>query len=488
MSARESSAPARSEIRKRARLVTTLVIGLLSLLGGNEPVNAESLTRFITTGTDDAEQLGSGAMRLSNSDLELVVKQGDVQQVGLRFTDVQIPAGASIESAFLQFRANGISTGPVLLTIKTQDSANPPTFAFGTGNISNRPTGNQTVSWSPPDWPIDNEEGVDQQAVVTAVIQEAVLRSGWAPGNAIVLIFTGSGTRVANALEGDFATALHVDYSIGGPPPNQPPLADAGPDQQGTTPVPATATLTGSGSDPENGTLTYAWTQSAGPNADIASPTSATTTVSLPAFGTYTFELTVTDPGGLSDSDQVVVTALSPSAPVTIEVPVATGADDGEEKVAGRVTLTNGDLDLVLDTTDPMVVGLRFTGINIPAGATITGAYIQFRADETQGDPTSLLIEGHNVGDAPALTAAKLNITNRPRTTAEVNWDPPPWSFGAFGEAQRTPDLKPIISELKTSGWTPGKAMVFIISGSGKRTADSVEGGFAPRLVITYAP
>jgi hypothetical protein len=172
---------------------------------------------------------------------------------------------------------------------------------------------------------------------------------------------------------------------------------------------------------------------------------------------------------------------------LTIEVPVAGGANDGEEKVTGRVTLTNGDLDLVLDTTDPMVVGLRFTGINIPAQATLTSAYIQFRADETQGDPTHLVIQGHNVADASALLAAKFNITSRPRTSA-VNWDPPAWSFGAFGVAQRTPDLKPIISELQSAGWAPGKAMVFIISGSGKRTADSVEGGFAPRLVITYTP
>ncbi len=438
----------------------------------------------IATGTDDAEQLGSGAIRLANSDLELVVKQGDVQQVGLRFTDVQIPANATIESAHLQFRSNGVSTGPVALSISAQDSANPPTFAFGTGNISNRPTGNQAVSWSPPDWPLDNEEGPAQQAAVTALVQEAVQRSGWAPGNAIVLIFTGSGTRVANALEGDFATSLHVVYSSGGPPPNQAPLADAGPDQQ-ISGTPLDATLNGSGTDPEPGALDFGWIQTSGPSATITDPSSATTTVTLPALGTYTFVLTVSDVGGLSDTDQVSVAAVDSSEPVTIQVPVATGADDGEEKVTGRVTLTNGDLDLVLDTTDPMVVGLRFTGINIPAGATIIGAYIQFRADETQGDPTSLRIEGHAVADAPALAAVKLNISNRERTTF-VLWDPPAWTFGLFGAAQQTPDLMPIVSELQSLQWTPGKAMVFIISGSGKRTADSVEGGFGPRLVMTY--
>lgn len=47
--------------------------------------------------------------------------------------------------------------------------------------------------------------------------------------------------------------------------------------------------------------------------------------------------------------------------------------------------------------------------------ATITGAYIQFRADETQGDSTSLSIEGQRVDNAPALAAAKFNIAASPR-------------------------------------------------------------------------
>ncbi|MGQ0849015.1 MAG: PKD domain-containing protein [Actinomycetota bacterium] len=445
----------------------------------------------IATSSDDAEELGTGGMRLANSDLELVEKLGDVQTVGFRFSNVQLPANASIQSATLQFSANGVSTGPVSLTIQTDASNNAAPFVAQTNNISNRPRGNASVLWSPPDWDLNDETGPDQAVNVTSLVQEVVQRSGWTGGNALAFIFTGSGTRVANAIDGGFATQLHVVYSTGGPPPNQPPVANAGSDQQVTMPLPATATLNGSGSSDDSPPLaSYAWSQIGGPQtATINSPSTVQTDVGLPAFGAYTFRLTVTDGGGLTDTDDVVIAANDPSAPTTIEVPVAAGADDVEEKPTGRMVLGNGDLDMVLDGTTTMIVGLRFTGINLPAGATITNAYIQFRADETQTAlDTNLRIEGHDVANAPAFTTVKFNLSTRDRTETWVAWTPAAWTANVAGDAQKTPDLTGIISELISNGWDPTEAMVFIVSGSGKRTADPFEGGFAPRLVITYTP
>jgi hypothetical protein len=46
------------------------------------------------------------------------------------------------------------------------------------------------------------------------VVQEIVNRQGWASGNALALILTGSGARVAEAFEGGAARApvLHIEY------------------------------------------------------------------------------------------------------------------------------------------------------------------------------------------------------------------------------------------------------------------------------------
>jgi hypothetical protein len=44
------------------------------------------------------------------------------------------------------------------------------------------------------------------------VIQEIVNRSGWASGNALALIVTGTGERVAESYDGSAAPELHIEY------------------------------------------------------------------------------------------------------------------------------------------------------------------------------------------------------------------------------------------------------------------------------------
>jgi hypothetical protein len=50
------------------------------------------------------------------------------------------------------------------------------------------------------------------------IIQAIVDRPGWASGNALVILITGSGKRVAESFNGLPAGAplLHVEYSTGG--------------------------------------------------------------------------------------------------------------------------------------------------------------------------------------------------------------------------------------------------------------------------------
>mgnify|MGYP001568751560 CR=1 FL=1 len=103
-------------------------------------------------------------------------------------------------------------------------------------------------------------------------------------------------------------------------PSNNPPVANAGPDQTVECAGASTSvTLDGSGSsDPDVDALTYTWTGSFG------SATGVNPTVSLP-LGTHTITLTVDDGKGGTDTDNVVVTIVD-TAPPTVSCSVASSS------------------------------------------------------------------------------------------------------------------------------------------------------------------
>ncbi|MFN8454764.1 MAG: metallophosphoesterase [Anaerolineae bacterium] len=175
--------------------------------------------------------------------------------------------------------------------------------------------------------------------------------------------------------------------------------------------------------------------------------------------------------------------------PSALEVRVAASSDDAEESATGKVDLTSTDLEMVMETS-LQTVGIRFNGITIPQGATITNAYIQFQVDETDTQATSLIIQGEAVDNAATFTAATNNISARPRTTAAVSWSSPSWTTaGQAGLDQRTPNLTSVLQEIiARPGWSNGNSLVIIITGSGKRTAEALDGvpGAAPLLHIEY--
>jgi PKD domain/Kelch motif len=93
---------------------------------------------------------------------------------------------------------------------------------------------------------------------------------------------------------------------------NQPPIARAGADTIIDFPV-NTAILDGSAStDPDNNITAYAWKNISGPTGfTISNSQSAKTNVTNLAVGVYLFELTVTDGGGLSSKDTVMISVVS---------------------------------------------------------------------------------------------------------------------------------------------------------------------------------
>jgi hypothetical protein len=173
---------------------------------------------------------------------------------------------------------------------------------------------------------------------------------------------------------------------------------------------------------------------------------------------------------------------------IIFEKRVATSTDDAEQNPSsGVVDLTSSDLELVLDATANQAVGIRFTGVTIPQGVTIVNAWVQFKVDETGSSATSVNFQGQAADNPLTFTTAANNITLRPRTVASVNWVPAPWTvIGEAGPAQQTPNLASVIQEIVSRpGWVSGNALALIITGTGKRTAESFNGD-APGAALLH--
>ena len=170
----------------------------------------------MTADSDDAEERPNGSTTLNSSDLELVADGSSIQTVGLRFPSLSVPAGATILRAWIQFTTDEAKTGPASLTVVAQASDDAPTFDNSSRNVSLRPRTGASVAWSPPAWSTVGERGLPQTTPdLAAPLQEVVSRSGWAAGNAVAFLVTGTGTRTAYAFDRSAGQApvLHVEYS-----------------------------------------------------------------------------------------------------------------------------------------------------------------------------------------------------------------------------------------------------------------------------------
>ncbi|UCE50646.1 MAG: hypothetical protein JSW47_10870, partial [Phycisphaerales bacterium] len=193
---------------------------------------------------------------------------------------------------------------------------------------------------------------------------------------------------------------------------------------------------------------------------------------------------------------------------LTVEVRVSAGNDDAEEAVSGG-GMDRGSSDLELghegaaSATSLQIVGVRFVGVDVPVDATITKAYVQFTADDTDNErhfpPVSLVVTGElGLDPVDFGDSGNPNISARPTTTASVVWDVPQWgSPQDIRPAQRTPNISHIIQEIiGQDGWAAGNAVVIIFKDNpanpsqGTREAESFNDDYsrAPLLHIEYTP
>lgn len=140
------------------------------------------------------------------------------------------------------------------------------------------------------------------------------------------------------------------------------------------------------------------------------------------------------------------------------DIVVNNSSDDAEEVLStGVLDITSSDLELIWDGED-QVVGVRYNNVNLPDQAFLYRAYIQFQTDEDDSDqdPTNLIINGELADDSATFINTNSNISSRVATNSQVDWDTISlWDLvGEEGINQRTPYLTNIINEIRgQNGW-----------------------------------
>lgn len=420
----------------------------MGVTGGTESNGSQTVRSRIFGANDDAEEnAANGQMYHGSSDLEMIDDSDYIgrQVVGLRFNNIYVPQGATIESASIRFTAKYNESGSTSLVFRGHDADDAPVFSSANGNISTRPVTSAFSTWNDiPAWSSGTVYGSPNLA---NIIQEIVDRGGWTSGNSIAIIVSGSGERSAWSYEGYASQAPELEVTFSG----------------------------GSGgfssaqlcSDGCNQGIVYI----NGINCKQAAP---------PVYSSSN-----SGNGNGNGGGEVISKYISSR--------ISDSRDDAEEDVGatpGPVFLSSWDLEMVYDpgwAYGDQTTGMRFNGINIPQGATIQSAKITFRANSSQSGASNIQFWGQAADNASAFTTANFDISSRPKTSASFAWNNvPAWTTGAY---YATPDLSAIIQEIiNRSGWSAGNSLAIITTGAGKRDAYSYDGSIsaAPLLEITY--
>jgi len=555
-----------------------------------------------------------GSLDPGSSDLEFGTEASgnDPQIVGLRFTNINIPKGSIILSAYIQFTVDAIgkNSDPCKVFIKGEASDSSlifdPAVSF---NISSRSKTNDSIVWnvSGSSWATVGAASAEQRTPnLKLLIEQIMNRGGWKSGNPLAFFMYGTGTREVESFDGDAPKAAMLVVNYIAPKTLLSRINAADDDQEEWLPAKAGQTQSktigsldpgssdlefgteASGNDPQmvgmrftninipKGSLvtnayiqftvdaigknsnpcqifikgeasdsakifdpasaynitsrtktldSVSWAVSGSSWATVGAATAEQRTANLKSivqsiimrngwksgnplafymYGTGTREVESFD-GDAPNAPLLVIEYIPTS---TLSVRVSAADDDQEEwipakagqtqaKTVGSLDPGSSDLELGNESTgnDPQMVGIRFNNINLPQGAIIQNAYIQFTVDaiNKNSDPCVITIKGE-ANDTPSIfnPSAAYNITSRTKTLDSVIWNVSgsTWStVGASTADQRTSNLKSIIENLvNRSGWKSGNSMAFFLNGTGTREVESFDGDApkAPLLVIDY--
>lgn len=184
------------------------------------------ITYSLQSNNDDAEENKSGgSVDLSSSDLELCVEDlvwplsDNNQWVGLRFAGIEIPANATIISAYIQFTSDENQSGASNLKIYQENTSNSAAFTNQNANLSSRSKLPAFITWAPGNWSSNGAGANERTPELKTLVQQIVNQSNWNIGNAMAFLFEGTGTKSAYSRDSDVdkSAKLHIKYTYNSP-------------------------------------------------------------------------------------------------------------------------------------------------------------------------------------------------------------------------------------------------------------------------------
>ena len=169
------------------------------------PVWTSGLNDVSWDSTNTSTRATSGDGRLYFNSIN---NSGVKNTIGLRYVDVQIPAGTTIDSAYLKIKARSDSSSVRSTSVTTFNSSNLPAFCASSGSngcdkssdLNARPV--HTISSSEATWQPANNSIVKNEIYaipVTDAVKAVITAAGWASGNALGFRLTNAGSSSSDA-------------------------------------------------------------------------------------------------------------------------------------------------------------------------------------------------------------------------------------------------------------------------------------------------
>lgn len=163
--------------------------------------------------------------------------------------------------------------------------------------------------------------------------------------------------------------------------------------------------------------------------------------------------------------------------------------DNNAEERSNGYQNTGSELTFHDDSNE--YIAVRFKNINVPQGATVINAYLEFTAYQNgTNSGAKMTIKGVNQNNPSDFSPyPRYTLRDKPKTSATINWSSiPPWYRNGV---YQSPAITNIVQEIvNRTGWNAGNKMMFIMSdfNNAKRGAYTYNGkpSGATRLVVEF--